>query len=411
MKTRKQRAAGNKRSGWSPAPIALGVVTPDGEISILPLDQGPVSLGSGDQATVRIQDPTVSRRHCMIRGLGDRVVIQDMGSTNGTRVEDQWLQGRREVRLPVALELGKLRIGLFPLAGLVGQTPVIRFGDLLTGAPAMAKVCLHALFIASAALPVLIQGESGTGKELIAAGIHRNSSRRAAPLVPVNCANLGPQLAEAQLFGVRKGAFTGAVADRPGLMFSSRGGSLFLDEISELAPQVQASLLRALEQLEARPVGGVTTRALEFRLLAATNYPLEKLVGEGRFRADLFYRLNVLRVTLPPLRTRPVDIGILAAYFASGIPDMELTQELVQGLEQHDWPGNVRELKNTLLRLSSLGPSCPQAEDLAACISPMPLVCASARQATGSTKEMLELLGIPRSTYYYQRKKEAERTS
>jgi DNA-binding NtrC family response regulator len=200
--------------------------------------------------------------------------------------------------------------------------------------------------------PVLIQGESGTGKELVARAIADASPLRDQPLVTVNCAALPESLLESELFGHEKGAFTGALAAKPGLFEVADGGTLFVDEIGELAPSLQAKLLRVLEDGSLRRVGSIKQRQVRVRLLAATNRDLLEEVKQGRFREDLYYRINVLTLTLPPLRARAGDIGLLVRHFVG--PDWRLEPGLLDRLSVYAWPGNVRQLRNALERAKIL---------------------------------------------------------
>jgi transcriptional regulator with PAS, ATPase and Fis domain len=204
--------------------------------------------------------------------------------------------------------------------------------------------------------PVLIEGESGSGKELVARAIHRASARRDRPLRALNCAALADDLAEAELFGHARGAFTGAVADRAGLFEESNGGTLFLDEVSELSSRVQAKLLRVLQEHEVRRLGETHVRRVDARIVAATNRPLAREVEEGRFRRDLRYRLDVIRLVVPPLRERIEDMPALVRYVWSGLCERTgsravLSPAAMTALCQYDWPGNVRELQNVLAAL------------------------------------------------------------
>jgi DNA-binding NtrC family response regulator len=212
-----------------------------------------------------------------------------------------------------------------------------------------------ALACASAA-PVLVTGETGTGKELVARAIHRHGPRASRPFVPVNCGALAEGILESELFGHVRGAFTGAVADKKGLFEEARGGTIFLDEIGEMSPNLQVRLLRTLELGELRPVGSARATTVDVRVVAATNRDLERAVSDETFRRDLFYRLNVLAIRVPPLRERREDVPLLAAHFLSagvsrGRAAASLTPAAVAALAAHDWPGNVRELENTLSRL------------------------------------------------------------
>jgi transcriptional regulator with PAS, ATPase and Fis domain len=207
---------------------------------------------------------------------------------------------------------------------------------------------------------VLLEGESGTGKELIARAIHYNSPRRDKPFVPVNCAALPEPLLESELFGHERGAFTGATGVKPGLFETAHEGTILLDEIGEIGPTLQAKLLRAIQEQEVRHVGGTAPIKVDVRLIATTNRDLAAQVKEGRFREDLFYRLNVVRMVLPPLRERPEDIPMLAQHFLqkcaiAGSPLIKgFVPETVALLRRYQWPGNVRELENAIERAVSL---------------------------------------------------------
>jgi transcriptional regulator with PAS, ATPase and Fis domain len=207
---------------------------------------------------------------------------------------------------------------------------------------------------------VLLEGESGTGKELVARAIHANSPRRHQPFVPVHCAALPETLLESELFGHEKGAFTGAVVSKPGLFEVANQGTIFLDEIGEIGPSVQVKLLRVIQEQEVRRVGGVAPIKVDVRIIAATNRDLAQLVKSGKFRDDLFYRLNVVRIVLPPLRERREDIPMLAHHFlqkvsaANGLPVRGFMPETLALLKRYHWPGNVRELENVIERMASL---------------------------------------------------------
>jgi Nif-specific regulatory protein len=226
---------------------------------------------------------------------------------------------------------------------------------------------------------VLIQGETGTGKELVARAIHRASSRAGRPFVAINCAAITESLLESELFGHAKGAFTGATAQKIGKIESATGGTLFLDEISELAGPMQAKLLRVLQEREVEPVGGTRSIKVDVRILAATNRNLEQEVRAGRFREDLFFRLNVLSITTPPLRERLEDIPLLAESFVMkvskkyNVPIKTLSARTQALLMEYDWPGNVRELENAIERAVVLGDADEIVpEDLPKCICETP---------------------------------------
>jgi transcriptional regulator with PAS, ATPase and Fis domain len=211
--------------------------------------------------------------------------------------------------------------------------------------------------VAASDMAVLVVGESGTGKELIARAVHRLSPRVDGPLTDINCAAIAENLLESELFGHERGAFTGAMTRKLGLFELADGGTLFMDEIAELAPRLQSKLLRALETHEFFRVGGTQKVSTDIRLVAATNRVLDEEVAEGNFREDLYYRINTLTITIPPLRDRTEDIPVLAEYFlkkhATADPP-ELTDEAIEALLSYSWPGNVRELRNVMERLAIL---------------------------------------------------------
>ncbi|MBI4528285.1 MAG: sigma-54-dependent Fis family transcriptional regulator [Deltaproteobacteria bacterium] len=219
--------------------------------------------------------------------------------------------------------------------------------------------------IGDLATNVLLFGESGTGKELVARAVHYNSSRCRAPFIPVNCAAIPETLLESELFGYLRGAFTDAKRDRKGLFQEATGGTLFLDEIGEMPLSLQAKLLRVIEDKEVRPLGASRGEKVDVRILAATNRELEQGVGEGRFRQDLFYRLNVIHITLPPLRERIEDIPLLAEHFIQKFSQAArrkvtgITEEALAALIRYRWPGNVRELEHTIERAVLLGKEGP----------------------------------------------------
>jgi len=227
--------------------------------------------------------------------------------------------------------------------------------------PAMRRIKEVIARVAETDSPVLIEGESGTGKELVAAAIHRASPRAKKPFVPVNCGAIPDDLMESEFFGHVRGAFTGAVGDALGLVRSAQGGTLFLDEVAELTPALQAKLLRVLQEKEIRPVGSTKTHSVDIRVIAATNRDLEAAIARGDLRQDLFYRLNVVRITTPPLRERRAEIPALVACFVRQLNERfhrdvrGITPEALAALTAYDFPGNVRELENFLERAYALG--------------------------------------------------------
>jgi len=301
--------------------------------------------------------------------------------------------------------------------------------ELTTLSPRMRSALEVVERAAAHDVPVLLRGESGTGKGLLARVLHAQSARKAGPFVTVNCPTLTEELLASELFGHARGAFTGAVRDQPGRVEAAEGGTLFLDEIAEVTPALQAKLLRFLQDRQFERVGETTTRTADVRLCAATNRDLEADVKSGRFREDLFFRLNVVEVTVPPLRERPEDILPLShrflAFFArqSKRPLPEFSPEALQALSSYSWPGNVRELRNAVERAVILSPAqvLPR-EALPERISAHSTTVASlggdttleaverehllrVLARTQTLEEAATILGIDASTLYRKRKK------
>ncbi len=232
--------------------------------------------------------------------------------------------------------------------------------NLVGGSAALAQLRAQVAKLARNQAPVFIHGESGTGKEVTARLIHEMGPRAAAPFVPVNCGAISPELMESEFFGHRKGSFTGAVADKDGLFQAARGGTLFLDEVADLPLAMQVKLLRAIQERAVRPVGAHAEESVDVRILSASHRDLAQLVAEGKFRQDLYFRINVITLRVPPLRERPEDIPDLAAHILARLAEREGTapRRLSPGamavLQQHAFPGNVRELENLLERACAL---------------------------------------------------------
>ena len=246
-----------------------------------------------------------------------------------------------------------------------------QFSQIIGNAPKMQEVFRMVERVANSEATILILGESGTGKELIARALHYNSRRQFAPFIPVNCSALPENLLESELFGHRKGSFTGAINDKKGLFQEADGGTIFLDEVGSMSPMLQSRLLRVLQEREVRRVGDNVPVYVNVRVLAATNEPLEKRIEEGTFREDLYYRLNVIPITLAPLRERHEDVPLLVSHFLrdkthprTGKP-FQITRQTMEALTAHSWPGNVRELENAIERACALCEShVIQASDL-----------------------------------------------
>jgi DNA-binding NtrC family response regulator len=237
------------------------------------------------------------------------------------------------------------------------------FGNIVGDHPSMQRLFKLMAQVAKSRATVLIHGETGTGKELIAAAIHQHSPRRSGPFIRLNCASLAETLLESELFGHERGAFTGATGRRQGRLQQADGGTLFLDEVSEIPLSVQVKLLRFLQERELERVGGNETIRVDARIVAATNRDLGERVREGLFREDLFYRLNVVQLEVPPLRARRSDIPLLAEHFTrehareNGFENKRLTSAAIKALISYPWPGNVRELENAIERAVVLAPS------------------------------------------------------
>jgi two-component system response regulator HupR/HoxA len=244
--------------------------------------------------------------------------------------------------------------------GLPHPVESLRFEKLVYVSEKMAGVCDLARKAAKTELPILIQGETGTGKELLARAIHYNSSRRTSPLMVQNCGGMPDELLQSELFGHKRGAYTGAISDRLGLFRAADGGTVFLDEITEVSPSFQVSLLRFLQEGEVKPLGSDKTQSCNVRIIAASNRCMKDLVAGGRFRRDLYFRLRGFELEVPPLRDRPVDIPALAEFFAAKHADtigrkiLGISAGVIEKLMAFDFPGNIRELENEVRRMVAL---------------------------------------------------------
>ena len=273
------------------------------------------------------------------------------------------------------------------------------FKEVVSRSNAMDRVLQMAARVAQSDAAVLVRGESGTGKELIARTIHFSSNRKARPFVAVNCAALNANLLESELFGHEKGAFTGADRQRRGRFEMAEGGTLFLDEIGDIAPATQVRLLRVLQEKEFERVGGNETLRTDVRIIAATNRNLEKAIADGSFREDLYYRLNVVSIEIPPLRQRREDVGMLLDHYLQHFarqqkrPALSFSKEARDILLRYDYPGNVRELENIVLRAVVLSHhELITTEDLPSSLREAPAESASARGAGKSLEEQVENL-------------------
>ena len=320
--------------------------------------ESPLTVGSGGGSSVLLSDPTISRKHLGIDPGPTGLVLRDLGSTNGS-----FVQGARFNELTLAfgteVTIGKTVLKYLPDEEEVDLAPSDKesFGSLVGRDPKLRRLFRVLDDVAATEATVLIEGETGTGKELLAEEIHRHSPRRDGPFIVFDCGAVPDELIESALFGHVRGAFTGAVTDRPGAFEEADGGTLFLDEIGELAPGVQPALLRALDKQSVRPVGGSTYTRASVRVVAATNRNLRAEIAARRFREDLYYRVAVVRMVVPPLRDRPDDIPLLVQHFMRhfcGDRALEVSREDLERLRRHDWLGNVRELRNVMERACAL---------------------------------------------------------
>ena len=344
---------------------SLSVRTGPNQDMLRLFDRRLIYVGSSPDVAFPLDDPTVSRHHVKIEA--DRVGyrIRDLNSKNGTfvngiRVSDAYLTDE------CLIKVGNTEIG-FSLGADTVEIELSksnRFGRLIGQGLQMRETFALLQKVAPTNYTVLVEGESGTGKELVAEAIHGHSRRQKKPFVVFDCSAVPADLIESELFGHVKGAFTGATANRIGAFEQADGGTLFLDEIGELSLELQPKLLRALEKREVKPVGSNQVVEVDVRIIAATNRNLEKEVEQSSFREDLFYRLAVFRIRLPPLRERREDIPLLVNHFLEsnrseqGLDEaVQISYETMEKLQNHRWPGNVREMKNFIERASLLAES------------------------------------------------------
>ncbi len=427
----------------------LSVLLADGVATHALPKSGRVTIGRAPDNQIVIDDASVSRHHAGI-DMGPSVFVEDLGSANGTRVRP------REASTET-IELVEIKLGVGERWELVVNEPinvgaalcVLRLAtDEARAEPANARkagsgerpdlpgvivkaqetkrVYELASRIAQGPINVLVLGETGSGKEVLAQTIHRQSARSSGPFVVLDCAGLPESLAESELFGHEKGAFTGAAAPKPGLFEAADQGTIFLDEVGELPLSVQVKLLRVLEDGTVRRIGALAPRAVDVRVVAATNRDLAVEVKEGRFRQDLYFRLNGMTLTLPPLRARTEELFDLAQLFADrtarvmGKKPPALSRHALDALEAHAWPGNVRELRNVVERAvvlcvgEEIGPEHLMLETAARSVPGRKLaglslqgdldalerarIEAALSKCAGNQTKAAELLGMPRRT-------------
>ena len=322
-----------------------------------------VTIGSqGDNHCV-LNDATVSRHHAAIEETREGYVLRDLGSTNGTSLSGILIK-EAYLEYGSIIGLGNTRLQFVPLEERVEIPPSQEdyFGDVFGGSVEMKRIFTMLKKISPTDITLTIEGETGTGKELVARAIHSRSHRAKGVFVVIDCGSISKSLIESELFGHEKGAFTGATQARRGAFEMANGGTIFIDEIGELGLEMQPKLLRVLEQREVRRVGGNEVFKVDVRVIAATNRDLVSEVQRSRFREDLFYRISVVRINLPPLREKREDIPFLAQQFArefseqyGGGGDVAVSAEALEILKHYHWPGNVRELRNVITRAMAMG--------------------------------------------------------
>lgn len=337
-------------------------------VTVVPMPNRPrLVIGRAPECDLVIHDDSVSRRHAVLDGR----VLEDLGSRNGTIVKGRRLEpGDREgLDVGVVVEIGSATMMLHRGPVAPGATAsAASTGDVQPGAgahadegpllvdPTMRRLYAMLEVVAASDLPILVLGETGTGKEVFASQVHARSGRAGGPYLRLNCAALSGSLLESELFGHERGAFTGAMQAKPGLFEAADGGTVFLDEVGELPLETQAKLLRVLENGEVIRLGSVKPKRVNVRYVSATNRDLSHAIQAQTFRSDLFFRLNGIAVTLPPLRRRPLEVLPLAERFVRlsasrvGRPAPALTDSAKQGLVNYSWPGNIRELKSVVER-------------------------------------------------------------
>jgi DNA-binding NtrC family response regulator len=373
---------GGGRKASSAATISLGegaprlgarhglVVWTQGAPQRWPLPHsGEVLIGRDPSAQIRIDSPKVSRRHARLIIDARNVRVADLASRNSTRLNGELLSGERELGYGDVLLFGDVLAALeevptsdVAVDALPPDGVEIELGErsVLVADPVMLHVYTQLRRLAQSDLSVLVAGETGTGKELAAHAIHAWSKRQDARFMSINCAALPESLAESELFGHDRGAFSGASRDKPGLFESATGGTVFLDEIGDLPLPIQPKLLRVLETQRVMRLGSVRERAIDVRIVTATHHDLAAAVPAGRFRQDLYYRLSAAMVQMPPLRARPREIPLLANRFLVDAckrlarPVPEITSDAMDRLKGHGWPGNVRELRNLMESMAAL---------------------------------------------------------
>lgn len=388
-------------------------------------------IGRSDTSDLWVNGTYTSRTHAVVELKANQWMIRDRSRhgtlVNGHAIKNAPLHCGDEIRIGDRRFIFRItpEKKLQPITGTLGTKEQLladsasapapktnRFGDMVGQSKAMRTLFSQLDRIAAVGHTALITGESGTGKELAAHGVHRISDRKHGPFVPVNCAALPNNLIESELFGHEKGAFTGASRRQDGAFQRAHQGTLFLDEIGELSLEAQAKLLRALESGEVRRVGGSSTERPSVRVIAATNRDLLSMVDDGTFREDLYFRIGVLTVRIPPLRERLEDIEPIAhAIIASRLPNTTIDHTALAKLHFHTWPGNVRELRNVLTRASVMGDGHIGESTItfsrrshSATIPPSEpeQIRHALARADGNKSKAARIMGLPRSSFLYK---------
>lgn len=346
----------------------LRVISGPDEKKKFDLNQKSTQIGKKEDCDIVLLDNTVSRHHIAIEMTSDSYLLKDLESTNGTYING--LKVKEAYLTPgdiIKIGNSEIEFTAFDEKVRIEPSPHTQFGELVGKSRKMRQIFGLLEKISPSLATVIIEGETGTGKELVAKAIHGASNRKDKPFVVFDCSAVAPTLIESELFGHEKGAFTGAIKQRKGAFEAAFGGTVFLDEIGELTLDLQPKLLRALEQREIKRVGGNDRTPLDVRVVCATNRDLRAEVDEGNFREDLYYRLSVVKVHLPPLRERPEDIPLIIKKFLENgrfnrTPSGELKvvrveDDALKMLQRYQWPGNVRELANVMERVVSMADS------------------------------------------------------
>jgi len=317
-----------------------------------------ISVGTAEANDLVLGDPSVSRHHFVLAPSAKGLLARDLGSTNGTLLNGVLVE-RAYLSPATVISIGTTKLRFEPGGGeaRAALSKESRWGRALGASEAMRKIFAVLPKLADSDATILLEGETGTGKGLLASAIHEASPRKSGPFIVIDCGSIPPNLIESELFGHEKGSFTGATGMRHGAFEAARGGTVFLDEIGELPLDMQPKLLRALEEKLVKRIGGNEQIKLDIRVIAATNRDLRAEINRGRFRSDVYYRLNTFRLRVPPLRERRDDIALLVAHFYEQLSrgESDPPADLIANLMKQDWPGNVRELRAAVERTVLLG--------------------------------------------------------